>query len=65
MGSEGGQMTRQVLTIDDFLPLNFPLCQPCHHILAYCMLPVLNLWLWLQVRQLAKIILQEVGKDDI
>jgi len=57
--------TRQVLTIDDLLPVNFPLCQVCHHILAHCMLPVLDFWLWLQVRQLAQIILKEVGKDDI
>lgn len=29
------------------------------------MLPVLGVWLWLQVRQLAQVILQEVGEEDI
>ena len=54
---------REVLTIDDLLSVNLLLCQPCHHVLAYCMLPVLDIWLWLEVRQLAQIILQKVGKD--
>lgn len=44
------------LTIDDLLPVNLPLAQPGHHVLAHCVLPVLGIWLWLQVRQLAQIV---------
>jgi hypothetical protein len=60
MGAAG-----HILTINDLLPVNFPLGQLCHYILAYCVLPVLGIWLWLKVRQLAQIILQEVGKEGI
>lgn len=44
------------LTIDDLLPVNLPLAQSGHHVLAHCVLPVLGIWLWLQVRELAQIV---------
>ena len=56
---------REDLTIDDLLSVNLLLRQPGHHVLAYCMLPVLDIRLWLEVRQLAQIILQKVGKGNI
>lgn len=45
-----------VLTVDDLLPVNLSLVQPGHHVLAHGVLPVLSIWLWFQVRELAQII---------
>lgn len=46
-----------LLTIDHFLPFNLPLAQAGHYVFAHSMLPVLGIWLWLQVRELAKVVL--------